>query len=137
MIDEQALSGKRGELVEFQLNLGGGPKRCRGLILNTAVLYGRGARQLWILDMDDATPELERLWTKKKHIVHEEDIIARIPSTLIGGETLLRDNPVCFVVQNDARMIETPAVEVTVALPTPLIASSESEPKALESGRCE
>lgn len=119
MIDESTLSGKRGELVEFQLCLGGGSKKCRGLILNTAVLCGRGARQLWILDMDDATPELERLWTKKKHIVHEEDIIARIPSTLIGGETLLRDNPVCFVVQNDAGVIETPAIEVMVALPSP------------------
>ena len=100
MIDENALWYKRGDLVEFDLRLGGGPKRCRGLVLNTAVLFGRGARQLWILDMDDATPELEKLWTKKKHIVHEEDIISSIPSTVIGGDTLLRDNPVSFPVQD-------------------------------------
>ena len=117
MIDESALSYKRGDLVEFQLGLGGGPKRCRGLILNTAVLYGRAARQLWILDMDDSTPQLEALWTKRKHIVHEEDIIAHIPSTVIGGDTLLRDNPVCFLVQNGREIVEIPAVTVNVALP--------------------
>ncbi len=61
MINEDALAYRRGTLVEFHLNLGGGAKKCRGLVLNTAVLYGRGARQLWILDMDDATPELQAL----------------------------------------------------------------------------
>jgi len=118
MIDENALWYKRGDLVEFDLRLGGGPKRCRGLVLNTAVLFGRGARQLWILDMDDATPELEKLWTKKKHIVHEEDIISSIPSTVIGGDTLLRDNPVSFPVQ-DGKMglVERPAITVTIAAP--------------------
>lgn len=85
MIDESALNFKRGELVEFQLRLGGGPKRCRGLVLNTAVLFGRAARQLWILDMDDPTPQLEAAWTRRKHVVHEEDIVALIPSTVIGG----------------------------------------------------
>jgi hypothetical protein len=80
MIDEDALWYKRGDLVEFNLHLGGGTKRCRGLVLNTAVLFGRGARQLWILDMDDASPELEAQWTKKKHLVHEEDIISRVSS---------------------------------------------------------
>ena len=62
-------------------------------MLNTAVLFGRGARQLWILDMDDPTPELVAQWTNKKHIVHEEDIVASIPSVPIGIDTLLRDNP--------------------------------------------
>ena len=117
MIDESALNYKRGDLVEFQLRLGGGPKKCRGLILNTAVLFGRGARQLWILDMDDPTPELERAWTKRKHIVHEEDIIAHIPSMVIGGDTLLRDNPICFLVHNGKETVEIPAVTVSVALP--------------------
>ncbi len=118
MIDENALWYKRGDLVAFDLRLGGGPKRCRGLVLNTAVLFGRGARQLWILDMDNATPELEKLWTKKKHIVHEEDIVASIQSTVIGGDTLLRDNPVSFPVQ-DGKMglVESPAITVTIAAP--------------------
>jgi hypothetical protein len=117
MIDENALWYKRCDLVEFQLRLGGGPKRCRGLVLNTAVLSGRAARQLWILDMNDPTPELETAWTRRKHIIHEEDIIARIPSTVIGGDTLLRDNPVCYPVQNLGKVMETPAIVVTVALP--------------------
>jgi hypothetical protein len=59
VISEDALWYQRGDLVEFKLNLGGGPKTCRGLVLNTAVLVGRGARQIWILDMDDATNELQ------------------------------------------------------------------------------
>jgi hypothetical protein len=67
--------------------------------------------------MDDPTPQLEAAWTKRKHIVHEEDIIARIPSTVIGGDTLLRDNPVCFPVQNGKDTIEIPAITVNVALP--------------------
>jgi len=120
MIDENELWYKRGDLVEFDLRLGGGPKRCRGLVLNTAVLFGRGARQLWILDMDGATPELEAAWTKKKHIVHEEDIIACIPSTVIGGDTLLRDNPVSFPVQDGKLgLVERPAVTVTIAVRLP------------------
>lgn len=130
MIDESALSYKRGDLVEFQLGLGGGPKRCRGLILNKAVLYGRAAHQLWILDMDDSTPQLEALWTKRKHIVHEEDIIAHIPSTVIGGDTLLRDNPVCFPVQNGRETVEIPAVTVNVALPVQHPAVREAEGSA-------
>jgi hypothetical protein len=117
MINESALSYKRGDLVEFQLRLGGGPKRCRGLVLNTAVLFGRAARQLWILDMDDPTPQLEAAWTRRKHIVHEEDIIALIPSTVIGRDTLLRDNPVCYPVQDGRETLEIPAVTVSVALP--------------------
>jgi hypothetical protein len=125
MIDENALWYKRGDLVEFDLRLGGGPKRCRGLVLNTAVLFGRGARQLWILDMDDATPELGALWTRKKHIVHEEDIISSIPSTVIGSDTLLRDNPVSFPVQ-DGRLglMERPAIVITVAAPLPVSETS-------------
>jgi hypothetical protein len=64
MIDETQLSFQRGTLVEFSLHLGGGTKTCRGLVLNTAVFMGKGARQVWILDMDDPTPQLESQWTK-------------------------------------------------------------------------
>ena len=122
MINEDALWYKRGTLVEFTLRLGGGPRKCRGLVLNTAVLFGRGARQIWILDMDDATAELQQQWTNKKHIVHEEDIIAAIPSTVIGGDTILRDNPVSFPVQDAERgEWDTPAATITVAVPaTPM-----------------
>jgi hypothetical protein len=125
MINEDALSYKRGDLVEFELRLGGGTKRCRGLVLNTAVLFGRGARQLWILDMDDATPEQEAQWTKKKHIVHEEDIVAAIPSVVIGGDTLLRDNPISFPVHDGkVGQVEMPAVAVTISVP---VSASKSE----------
>jgi hypothetical protein len=118
MINEDALSYKRGDLVEFKLSLGGGPKTCRGLVLNTAVLFGRGARQIWILDMDDATPEQQAHWTNKKHIVHEEEIISRIPSVVIGADTILRDNPVSFPVHDGQRgLYDIPAVTVTIALP--------------------
>src|ERR1039458_4573334 len=118
MINEEALWYKRGDLVEFKLNLGGGPKRCRGLVLNTAVLFGRGARQMWILDMDDATPSQQAQWTNKKHIVHEEDIIAAIPSVVIGADTILRDNPVSYPVQDaNGGVRETPAITVTMAVP--------------------
>src|SRR5215470_3985131 len=110
MINEDSLSYKRGDLVEFELHLGAGAKRCRGLVLNTAVLYGRAARQLWIVDMDNATPEQEAHWTRKKHIVPEGEIIALIPSVLIGRDTLLRDHPVCFPVQNWKEVLEIPAV---------------------------
>ncbi|MGH9743237.1 MAG: hypothetical protein ACRD51_12915, partial [Candidatus Acidiferrum sp.] len=96
MIDESALWYKRGDLVEFKLNLGGGSKTCRGLVLNTAVLFGRAARQLWIVDMDDPTPEQQKYWTNKKHVVYEEDIISRLSSVLIGSDTILRDNPVSY-----------------------------------------
>jgi hypothetical protein len=65
MINEEELWYKRGDLVEFKLTLGGGPRRCRGVVLNTAVLYGRAARQIWVLDMDDATPELNARWTNR------------------------------------------------------------------------
>ncbi len=119
MIDENALWYKRGELVEFQLILGGGAKRCRGLVLNSAVLFGRGARQLWIVDMDDATPDQNIQWINKKHIVHEEDIMSKIPSVFIGGDTILRDNPISYPVQDGQAARDTPAVTVTVAVPTP------------------
>jgi hypothetical protein len=120
MINEDALAYRRGTLVEFHLSLGGGAKKCRGLVLNTAVLYGRGARQLWILDMDDGTPELQALWTRKKHVVHEEDIVAAIPAVVIGAETLLRDNPICFPVDNGPPgLVEIPAVTVTIPVPPP------------------
>jgi len=118
VIDETALWYKRGDLVEFKLNLGGGPKTCRGLVVNTGVLFGRGARQIWILDMDDATPELQAQWTNKKHIVHEEDIISRLPEIVIGGDTILRDNPISYPVHDGkSGLRDTPAVTVTVALP--------------------
>jgi len=118
VIDENALWYKRGDLVEFKLQLGGGPKTCRGLVLNTAVLWGRGARQLWIVDMDDATPEQKNHWTNKKHIVHEEDIISKLSSVLIGGDTILRENPPSYPVQDGRESRDTPAVMVTVPLPT-------------------
>lgn len=137
MIDENALSYKRGDLVEFQLRLGGGPKRCRGLVLNTAVLFGRAARQLWILDMDDPTPQLEAAWTKRKHIVHEEEIIALIPSTVIGGDTLLRDNPVSYPVQNGRETVEILAVTLSIAFPVPHPAAKESDKSAQSSATAE
>jgi hypothetical protein len=117
MIDESQLSFQRGTLVEFRLHLGGGTKTCRGLVLNTAVLMGKGARQVWILDMDDPTPELIAQWTAKKFIVPESDITCIIPSTVIGGDTLLRDNPLCYPVRDMRGERETPAVEVTIAFP--------------------
>ncbi len=119
MIDEKALWYQRGDLVEFKLQLGGGPKTCRGLVLNTAVLFGRGARQLWIVDMDEPTTEQEKPWTNRKHIVHEEDIISSIPTVLIGGDTLLRENPPSYPVQDGNEAREIPAVIVSVPLPTP------------------
>src|ERR1700733_4468137 len=117
MIDETKLSYPRGTLVEFRLTLGAGPKTCRGLVLNTAVLFGRAARQLWILDMDDATPALTAQWTRKKHIVPEGDIACIIPSVVIGGETILRDNPICYPVRDLNGECETPAVSLTIPIP--------------------
>ncbi len=119
MIDETQLAFPRGTLVEFRLHLGGGTKTCRGFVLNTAVLMGKGARQVWILDMDDSTPQLEAQWTKKKFIVPEGDILCIIPNTVIGGETLLRDNPVCYPVRDMHGEREIPAVEVTIPFPVP------------------
>jgi hypothetical protein len=119
VIDENALWYKRGDLVEFNLQLAGSAKRCRGIVLNTAVLWGRGARQLWIVDVDDATPEQQTHWTNKKHIVHEEDIIATIPRVLIGADTILRDNPPSYPVQDAKNSRDTPAVMLTVPLPSP------------------
>lgn len=120
MIDEEALWYKRGTLVEFELHLGGGSKKCRGLVINTAVLFGRGARQVWILDLDDATPEQAAHWTGKKHIIHEEDILSSIPRVVIGADTILRDNPICYPVHDGKHGItETPALTVTIAIPRP------------------
>lgn len=119
MIDENALWYKRGDLVEFKLNLAGGAKTCRGLVLNTAVLFGRGARQLWIVDMDDANPDQGAHWINKKHIVHEEDIMSKLPSVFIGGDTVLRDNPVSYPVQDGQREPrEIPAINITIPVPT-------------------
>ena len=118
MINEQELWYKRGDLVEFKVSLGGGPRRCRGVVINTAVLYGRSARQIWVLDMDDATPELKAQWTNKKIIVPEGDVVSLIPSVPIGRDTLLRDNPVsCPVRDLERGEWETPAITVTVAIP--------------------
>jgi hypothetical protein len=127
MINEDALSYKRGDLVEFTLHLGAGTKRCRGLILNTAVLRGRAARQIWILDMDEPTPQQENHWTKKKLLVPENDIVSLIPSVLIGRDTLLRDNPVCFPVQNGKEVVEIPAVSVNIVVPAPTLKSTTPE----------
>jgi len=120
MINEDALAYKRGDFAEFTLHLGAGSKRCRGLVLNTAVSHGRAARQVWIVDMDDATPEQEAHWTKKKHIVPETAFSCIVGSVLIGRETLLRDNPVCFPVQNGREVQEIPAVTLSIALPVPI-----------------
>ena len=91
----------------------------RGIVVNTGVLFGRGARQIWILDMDGATAEQHTHWTGKKHLVHEEDIISIIPSVVIGADTILRDNPITFPVQNgQAGLTETPAALVTIAVPS-------------------
>ena len=117
MINEDALSYKRGDLVEFVLKLAGGQKKCRGLVLNTAVLFGRGARQIWILDMDDVTPEQQASWTNKKHILHEEDIVAKLSSVLIGADTLLRDNPLSYPVQDGKGLFDTRAISVAIAVP--------------------
>ncbi len=119
MIDETRISYQRGTLVEFRLHLGSGTRMCRGLVLNTAVLMGKGARQVWILDIDNPTPELEAQWAKKKFIVPENDITCVIPQVVIGGDTLLRDNPVCYPVRDLDGEHETPAVEVMVPLPAP------------------
>lgn len=130
MINEDALVYKRGDLVEFTLHLGGGPKRCHGLVLNTAVLHGHAARQVWIVDMDDATAQLEAQWTKKKHIVPEREISCLISSVLIGRDTLLRDNPICFPVQNGREVVEIPAVTVSIALPVSQPVQEEEQRKA-------
>lgn len=115
MINKEELSYKRGDLVEFKIHLGSGSRRCRGVVLNTAVLYGRAARQS---DMDDATPETNARWTNKKIIVPEGDVVALIPSVPIGRDTLLRENPVCCPVRDLKRgEWETPAIMVTVAVP--------------------
>jgi hypothetical protein len=129
MIDESQLSYPRGTLVEFRLHLGGGTKTCRGLVLNTAVCVGKGARQVWVLDMDDPTPALEAQWTRKKFIVPENDILCIIPRTVIGQETLLRDNPVCYPVRDLHGEREIPAVEVTVPLPVAQSSQSIQEGK--------
>ena len=117
MIDESALNYKRGDLVEFKLALGAGPKDCVGLILNTAVSFGRAARQLWIVEIKDSTPALDAAWLNKKHIVHETDIFCGLRSVFIGRETLLRENPVCFPVRKMNGLSEAPAIMVSVALP--------------------
>jgi hypothetical protein len=131
MINEEELSYKRGDLVEFKLTLGGGPRRCRGVVLNTAVLYGRAARQIWVLDMDDATPELNARWTNKKIIVPEGDVVSLIPAVPIGRDTLLRENPICCPVRDLKRgEWETPAIVVTVAVPV----SAAAPPKFVEEG---
>jgi hypothetical protein len=123
MINEEELSYKRGDLVEFKLTLGGGPRRCRGIVLNTAVLYGRAARQIWVLDMDDATLELNDRWRNKKIIVPEGDVVSLIPAIPIGRDTLLRENPVCCPVRDLKRgEWETPAITVTVAVPVSVAA---------------
>jgi hypothetical protein len=58
-------------------------------------------------------------WTKKKFIVPENDILCIIPSNVLGEETLLRDNPVCYPVRDMRGERETPAFEVTILFPVP------------------
>jgi hypothetical protein len=71
--------------------------------------------------MDGGTPEQQTHWVNKKHIVHEEDIISRIPSVVIGADTILRDNPISYPV-NDGKegLREIPAVTVTISMPVPV-----------------
>lgn len=128
MINEEELWYKRGDLVEFKLNIARGPRKCRGVVLKTAVLYGRGARQIWVLDIDDATPDLNARWTNKKVLVHEEDIVSGIASVPIGRDSLLRENPVCCPVRSFKGEWETPAIMVTVAIPV----SAAAPPKVVE-----
>ena len=118
MITEDALWYRRGDLVEFELALAGGKRKCRGLVLNTAVLFGRGARQVWILDMDNSTPDIEAYWINRKHIVHEEAIGSKISRVVIGADTILHDNPISFPVKGADGESESAAVTVTLALPT-------------------
>jgi hypothetical protein len=82
--------------------------------------------------MDDATPQQEAQWTKKKHIVSEAEISCLIPSVLIGRDTLLRDNPICFPVQNGREVVEIPAITVSIALP--VSQPIENEPQKAEEG---
>jgi hypothetical protein len=113
MIDESVLNYQRGTLVEFKLTLGGGPLTSRGLILNTGVLFGRSARQVWILEIDGGTDQQRGYWLNRKHLVHEDAISCSIPSVVIGHDTLLRDNPVCYPVQDVKGNFEIPAIVVT------------------------
>jgi hypothetical protein len=69
--------------------------------------------------MDDATPQQEAHWTKKKHLVPEGEISCLISSVLIGRDTLLRENPICYPVQNGREVVEIPALTVSIALPVP------------------
>jgi hypothetical protein len=117
MIDEEALFYKRGQLVEFRLQLGGGTVTCHGLVLNTAVLYGKGARQVWIIDINGGTAEQKKHWVNKKHLVPENEIGATIPREVIGADMLLRENPISFPVKNFREDRDTPAITVTVPLP--------------------
>jgi len=77
-------------------------------VLNTAVLYGRAARQIWILDMDDATPELDARWKTRRCSSRREIFISLIPEVPIGRDTLLRDNPSCPVRTSSVASFETP-----------------------------
>jgi hypothetical protein len=96
--------------------------------LNTAVLYGRGARQLWVLDIDDATPELNAQMDEQKDDRPRRDIVTSIPSVPIGRDTLLRENPVCCPVRDLKRgEWETPAITVTVAVPLSAAPASEKK----------
>jgi hypothetical protein len=117
MIDEEALSYKRGDLVQFRLVLAGGPVTCHGLVLNTAVLFGKGARQVWIMDMEGGTLEQKKQWINQKHLVQENEIVGTIPREVIGADMLLRENPISFPVKNYREERDTPAITVNVPLP--------------------
>ena len=68
-------------------------------MLNTAVLNGRGARQLWILHMDGATPQHEQQWVNKNDYSRSGTFLCLMSSVVIGADTILRDNPICYPVQ--------------------------------------
>jgi len=101
-----------------------------GTILNASAICGVTSLASLdaVLDIDDATDELNARWTNKKLLVHEEDIVSAIPSVPIGRDSLLRENPVCCPVRSFKGEWETPAIMVTVAIPV----SAAALPKIVE-----
>jgi hypothetical protein len=55
-----------------------------------------------------------------------------ISTVLIGRDTMLWDNPICFPVQNGRDVVEIPAVTVSVALP--VSQPVKKEPQKTEEG---
>jgi len=96
MINEEELSYKRGEVSSSSLALGDGPKRLQsGPFSTPPCSTGRGGRQIWILDMDDATPELDARWKNKKMLVPGEISSLLIPE--VPSEEILSCETICFL----------------------------------------